>query len=83
MTKASGRLSVPAGVAIVTDKCYRIDTHGPDMGAHNFVCDATHVLEACPESGTSHVISPFLTHPIPVSAAHSCFDASRTPSVGT
>jgi len=29
MTKASGRLSVPAGVAIVTDKCYRIDTHGP------------------------------------------------------
>ena len=66
MTKASGRLSVPAGVAIVTDKCYRIDTHGPDMGAHNFVCDATHVLlgeqtcaEACPESGTSHMISAF------------------------
>jgi hypothetical protein len=49
---------------------------------HNFVCDAIYVLlgeqtyaEACPESGTSHMTSPFMTHPTPVSAADSCFDA--------
>jgi hypothetical protein len=44
------------------------------LGANDFVYDATYVLlgeqtcvEACPESGTPHLISAFLTQATPVS----------------
>jgi hypothetical protein len=71
----------------VTQNYSRIDTKRTLLG-YNFVCDATYVLlgeqicaEACPPSGTSHVINPFSTR----APSYSCElpPTHRTPSAST